>query len=90
MKDLLKRMDILEHEMEKAQEQSEYWIEEEHFDEEKSELFEQKADEIYKSLYKLFDQAADKIVSITSGRIDKGTAMVMIRRKRSEVARIFA
>lgn len=90
MRNLLEKIRELESEMDKAQDQAEYWTEEEHFDIEKSDQFEQEADAIYESLYKLFNKAADKIVSITSGQIDKTTAMKMIRCRRSEVERIFA
>lgn len=90
MKDLLNKMKAMENEMEEAQNQSEYWLEDEHFNEEKSDKFEKEADAIYEELYILFDQAADKIVNITSGQIDKVTAMTMIRCRRSEVERIFS
>ena len=76
--------------MDKAQDQSEYWLEDEHFDLEKSERFEKEADAIYERLYKLLNQTADRIVSITSGQVDKVTAMTMIRCRRSEIERIFA
>ena len=89
MKELLNKMQIMENEMELAQQQSEYWLEEEHFNEEKSEKFEQEADLIYEELYSLFNKAAEKIVSITSGQIDKAMAMSMIRCRRSELERIF-
>lgn len=89
MKNLLNRMQIMENEMELAQQQSDYWLEEEHFNEEKAEKFEQEADAIYEELYRLFNKAAEKIVSITSGQIDKAMAMTMIRCRRSEVERIF-
>lgn len=90
MKDLIKKIHILEKKMDKIQAKSEYWLEKEHLDIEKSDQFEQEADEIYESLYRLFDQAAERIVSITSGQIDKITAMKMIRCRRKEVERIFA
>lgn len=76
-------------EMDKAQEQTEYWLENEHFDLEKSARFEREADDIYERLYKLINQAAEKIVSITYGQINKFTAMEMLRCRRSEVERIF-
>ena len=90
MKELLRKIKVLEKEMDKAQDQSEYWLEDEHFDLEKSERFEKEADAIYESLYKLLNQTADRIVSITSGQVDKVTAMTMIRCRRSEIERIFA
>ena len=35
MKELLRKIKVLEKEMDKAQDQSEYWLEDEHFDLEK-------------------------------------------------------
>ena len=90
MKELLRKIKVLEKEMDKDQDQSEYWLEDEHFDLEKSERFEKEADAIYERLYKLLNQTADRIVSITSGQVDKVTAMTMIRCRRSEIERIFA
>lgn len=90
MRTLLKKMQIMEREMEKAERQSEYWTEENHFDIEKADQYEEEADRIYENLYQLHNQAADKIVSITSGRIDKRMAMEMLRSKRAEIERIFA
>ena len=90
MKDLLRKMQILEREMKKAEQQSEYWMQSEHFDMEKADKFEAEADSIYADLYQLFGQAAEKIVSITSGGIDEITARAMIRERRSDVESIFA
>lgn len=89
MRELLNKMQVMEDEMNEAQQQSEYWADEKHFDKEKSDKFEAEADVIYEELYRIFNQAAEKIVSITSGQIDKATAMKMIRCRRSEVERIF-
>lgn len=75
MNELLKKIWLLEQEMEKAEQQSEYWIEEKHFDIEKSTKYEAEA---------------DMIVSLTSSQIDKSVAMTMIRSRRSDVERIFA
>lgn len=44
MKDLLDKMRIMESEMELVQQKSDYWLEEEHFCEEKAAKFEKKAD----------------------------------------------
>lgn len=90
MRDLLRKMQIMEQEMEDAEQQSEYWTEEEHFDIEKASQYEAEADRIYETVYQLHNQAADMIVCITSGMVDKVTAMTMIRSRRSEVERIFA
>ena len=51
MRDLLKKIQIMELEMEKTEQQSEYWTEEQHFDIEKSGQYEAEADRIYESLY---------------------------------------
>lgn len=90
MKELLKKMRVLEQEMEKAEQQSEYWLQEEHYDIEQSNRFEVEADSIYENLYQLLDQAAEVIVSTTFGRVDKSTARAMIRERRSDIERLFA
>lgn len=90
MKELFRKIRDLEQEMEKAEQQSEYWLQEEHFDIEKSAKFEAEADSIYKSLYQLLDQAAEVIISTTFGRIDKITARTMIRERRTDIERLFA
>ncbi len=90
MRDLLRKMRILEQEMEKAEQQSEYWLQEEHFDIEKSDKFEAEADSIYESLYQLFDKAEEVIVGATFGRIDKITARAMLLERRSDIERLFA
>lgn len=90
MKELLMQIDEMEQELNKVQEQAEYWLAEEHYDEVKSEQYEQEGDSIYEKLYTLIENAADQIVSITSGRIDKKTARVMIRTKRTELKKLFA
>ena len=88
--DVLERLRAKEAEMEEAENQSEYWIQEEHLDLEKSDLYEAEADRLYQEVYKLHDQIADFIVSLTSGQIDKVTAMLMMRQRRSDVERILA
>lgn len=89
MKELLMKIDEMEQELNKVQEQAEYWLTEEHYDEVKSEQYEQEGDSIYEKLYALIENAADQIVSITSGRVDKKTARVMLRTKRTELERLF-
>lgn len=89
MKELLMQIDEMEQELNKVQEQAEYWLAEEHYDEIKSEQYEQEGDSIYEKLYALIENAADQIVSITSGRIEKKTARVMLRTKRTELERLF-
>ena len=74
--------------MEEAENQSEYWMEEEHLDTEKSDSYEAEADRLYQEVYKMHNQVADFIVSLTSGQIDKVTAMLMMRQRRSDVERI--
>ena len=90
MKELLMQIEEMEQELNKVQEQAEYWLAEEHYDEVKSEQYEQEGDSIYEKLYALIENAADQIVSITSGRIDKKTARVIIRTKRTELKKLFA
>lgn len=95
MKEVLKKLRILEAEMEEAENQSEYWMEEEHLDMDKSDSYEAEADSyeaeadrLYQEMYKMHNQVADFIVSLTSGQIDKVTAMLMMRQRRSDVERI--
>lgn len=88
MKEALEKLRILEAEMEKAEDQSEYWLEEGHLDMDKSHVYEVEADRLYKEAYNLYNQVADSIVSLTSGQIDKMTAMWMMRQRRSEVERL--
>lgn len=89
MKEVLKKLRALEAEMEEAENQSEYWMEEEHLDMEKSDSYEVEADRLYEEVYKLSNQVADFIVSLTSGQIDKAMAMTMMRQRREDVERIF-
>lgn len=88
MKKVLKKLRILEAEMEEAENKSEYWMEEEHLDMEKSDSYEAEADRLYQEVYKMHNQVADLIVNLTSGQVDKVTAMMMMCQKRSEVERI--
>ena len=88
MKEVLKKLRILEAEMEEAENQSEYWMEEEHLDMEKSDSYEVEADRLYEEVYKLSNQVADFIASLTSGQIDKVMAMTMMRQRREDVERI--
>ena len=43
---------------------------------------------MYQEVYKMHNQVADFIVNLTSGQIDKVTAMLMMRQRRSDVERI--
>lgn len=88
MKDILKKLRILEDEMEEAENQSEYWMEDEHLDMDKADSYEAEADRLYQEVYKIHNQVADFIVNLTSGQVDKVTAMMMMRQRRSEVERI--
>lgn len=88
MKEVLKKLRALEAEMEEAENQSEYWMEEEHLDMEKSDSYEVEADRLYEEVYKLSNQVADFIVSLTSSQIDKVMAMTMMRQRREDVERI--
>ena len=88
MKDILKKLRILEDEMEEAENQSEYWMEDEHLDMDKADSYEAEADRLYQEVHKIHNQVADFIVNLTSGQVDKVTAMMMMRQRRSEVERI--
>ena len=66
MKEVLKKLRALEAEMEEAENQSEYWMEEEHLDMEKSDNYEAEADRLYQEVYKMHNQVADFIVNLTS------------------------
>lgn len=89
MKELLKQIELVERDMNKAQEQVDYWLTVEPFNEDKVEEYEQKGDVLYDKLFDLIEKAADQIVRITSGGVDKQTARVMIRTKRKELERLF-
>jgi len=89
MKELLKQIELVEQDMNKAQEQADYWLTVEPFNEDKVEEYEQKGDVLYEKLFDLIEKAADQIVRITSGGVDKQTARVMIRTKRKELERLF-
>lgn len=58
MKEVLKKLRNLEAEMEEAEKQSEYWMQEEHLDMEKSDSYEAEADRLYEEVYKLSNQVA--------------------------------
>lgn len=89
MKEILEKLRKKEAELEVYQEAIEYWTEIPEPDQERIEHYERLADDIYEEVYNLFQQASDRIVSITAGNIDKITAMRMMRTKRSDVERIF-
>lgn len=55
---------------------------------EKSDSYEAEADRLCEEVYKLSNQVADFIVSLTSGQIDKVMAMTMMRQRREDVERI--
>lgn len=88
MKEVLKKLRALEAEMEEAENQSEYWMEEEHLDMEKSDNYEAEVDRLYQEVYKMHNQVAVSSVNLTSGQIDKVTAMLIERQRRSDVERI--
>lgn len=79
----------MENEVDKAQERLEHWKDEGYPSTEVFVLYAQETDSAYDDLCKIYDQAADKIVSLTSGQVDKITAMAMIRCRRSEVEKIW-
>lgn len=59
MKEVLKKLRVLEAEMEEAENQSEYWMEEEHLDMKKSDSYEAEADRLYQEVYKMHNQAGE-------------------------------
>ena len=63
-------------------------MEDEHLDMDKADSYEAEADRLYQEVYKIHNQVADFIVNLTSGQVDKVTAMMMMRQRRSEVERI--
>lgn len=89
MKEILEKLRKKEAEHEVYQEAVEYWIELPEPNYEKAEHYDKLADDTYEEVYNLFQQAADRIVSITSGQIDKITAMRLMRVKRDVVERLF-
>lgn len=89
MKEILEKLRRKEAEMEVYEEAVNYWVELPVPDYEKVEHYEKLADDTYEEVYNLFQQAADRIVSITAGQIDKITAMRMMRVKRDVVERLF-
>ena len=61
MKEVLKKLRALEAEMEEAENQSEYWMEEEHLDMEKSDSYEVEADRLYEDCLLYTSDAADEL-----------------------------
>lgn len=89
MKEILKKLRDREAALEMYEEAVDYWLNIPEPDQKKADYYEGLADDTYEEVYSLFQQAADRIVSITSGQIDKITAMRLMRVKRNEVERIF-
>ena len=88
MKELLKQIEETEKEMHRAEEQADYWLAEENYDESRAAEYEQRGDVLYKKFFDLVEKAAGKIVSFTSGSIDKNTARTIISTKRQELRKI--
>ena len=86
--DMLKRLRVIEEEMDEKENMSEYWMDEEHQDFEKAARYEAEADVLYREVYELSDRIANAIVIITGGHIDKVTARMMLSNKREDVERI--
>lgn len=86
--DMLKRLRGIEEEMDEKENMSEYWMDEEHQDFEKSARYEAEADVLYREVYELSDRIANTIVSITGNQIDKVTARMMLANKREDIERI--
>ena len=88
IEDMLKRLKLIEKEMDEKENMSEYWMDEEHQDFEKAAGYEAEADVLYREVYELSDRIANAIVIITGGHIDKVTARMMMTNKREDVERI--
>lgn len=88
MKELFRKMRELEKEIDGIEGKAESAIDREEFEEAKK--YEEEADSRYEFLYELFDEATDKIVRMTRGKIDKVTAAKMVRCRREEVEKLFA
>lgn len=89
MKEILKRLRDKEAAMEMYEEVVDYWLNSPEPNQEKVDYYEGLVDDTYEEVYSLFQQAADRLVSITSGQIDKITAMRLMRAKRDVVERLF-
>lgn len=89
MKEILEKLRDKEATMEMYEKTIDYWLNSPEPNQEKADYYERLADDTYEEVYSLFQQAADRIVSITSGQIDKITAMRMMRVKRDVVERLF-
>lgn len=89
MKEILKRLREKEAGMEMYEEAVDYWLNSPEPNQEKVDYYEGLVDDTYEEVYSLFQQAADRLVSITSGQIDKITAMRLMRAKRDVVERLF-
>ena len=90
MKKLFDKIWNLELDIAELEEKIDYWMEEEHFDEEKANFYDSQTDKLYEELHKLYDVAAETIVSMTAGQIDKVTAWAMLRTKREKLETLFA
>lgn len=82
MKALLKALEIAEN---KANEIDAAWDADP-----ENEALEAAFDEAYAAEYKAFEAVVEKIVSITSGRIDRHTASAMLKSKRKEIESLAA
>lgn len=82
MKELLKALEIAES---KANEIDAAWDADP-----ENEALEVAFDEAYAAEHKAFEAVVEEMVSITSGRIDRHTASLMLRSKRKEVEALVA
>ena len=89
MKEILEKLRDKEAAMEIYEEAVDYWLNSPEPNQEKADYYEGLADDTYEEVYNLLQQAADRIVSITAGQIDKITAMKMMRLKRNEIEKMF-
>lgn len=82
MKEVLKKLRDLEAEMEEAENQSEYWMEEEHLDMEKSNSYEAEADRLYQEVYK------DCFLQVARYQADNSRAIEIWNNEEGPIARI--
>lgn len=88
MKEMLKKLKDLESEMEEAENQTEYWLQAEHFDIAKSENYGTESDRLYVEVNRIRNIVADFIVNLTYCQINKIMALNMIMQRRADVEKL--
>lgn len=79
---LFNKLEELEKEMKQHEEMQDYWLNDEHYNLEKSEEYEELADITYKKVYEATKEIATKIVEITKFQVTFSIAMQMVQTKR--------